>query len=166
MGQNSNVSQALELPGSAKKAKTIRGRSKKKGSRRSTITGKMELIAEGAKTITLEVDQNTTDKSDKTPDLTINSDDIKQIVEQQEEEIKTNNSISPVDFARNLAGVSGASKLVTELTKAATNAVLGHSYLSASVPKAENIASYLQHLQAQTKTNKNRPQNRSEKRLQ
>ena len=34
------------------------------------------------------------------------------------------------------------------------------------MPKAENIASYLQHLQAQTKTNKNRPQTRSEKNMQ
>ena len=56
MGQNSNVSQALELPGSTKKAKTVRGRSKKKGSRRDTITGKEEFIADGTKTITLEVD--------------------------------------------------------------------------------------------------------------
>ena len=100
--------------------------------------------------------------------MTLNSDDIKQIVEEQEE-MKSRDSISPVGAARNPADSPskfGASKLVTALTAAATNAVLGHSYLSASVPKAENIASYLQHLQAQTKTNKNRPQTRSEKNMQ
>ena len=117
MGQNSNVSQALELPGGAKKAKTIRSRSKKKASRRGTISGKVELVAEGTKTITLEVDKNTTDKSDKTktPDVTINSDDIKQLVELQEE-MKSDNSISAVNFAQSPVDVSGASKLVTALT--------------------------------------------------
>ena len=55
MMKNPNVSQALELPTGAKKSKTERKRSKKKG-RRSTINGKMEIIAEGTKVITLEVD--------------------------------------------------------------------------------------------------------------
>ena len=86
-------------------------------------------------------------------------------MEQQEEKLsdKSNSPIgSPPD-------AESPSKLVTALTAAATKAVsgtLGQTYLSASVPKAANIASYLQHLQAQTKTNKNRPQNRSEKKLQ